>query len=154
MGVGYGSDQAGVFSKNGKFTISSLEDTFFQLIGICEGSYKVHWFYIEVELEKVSLTLRDLPSYKDHGDLTLQSFTLGLGATTDSGWHIPDRDAYELNQLIRRKQTISLKPMKFTIPKRWNEDLSKRWLVVQLQHQNTSFAYMHSYRDMFINRKL
>jgi serine/threonine protein kinase len=137
------------------FHISSI-DSPFSYAGIFDGEYRVYPTFIEVSVTKATIYLRDNAPYKGRRQLT--SVTFGLGTDTPTGWNIASRSQrFPVNRVMKPDDTYTLTSARFLIPKNSSTDLSKHWLVVDIEsatldseNPSRGSAYAHSKRNIFL----
>jgi len=139
------------------FNISSF-DTPFAMQGEFEGEYVVFPNRIEIRVTKTNIRIGEHCPYK--GRRLLSGVSFGLATNTDNKkWKIAYRGSeYLLEQIMRPGDAVSLGDLYFVIPIDGTIDLSKYWLVVQMndtaldvpkQELVAGFAYAHSSKDIF-----
>jgi Flp pilus assembly protein TadD len=139
------------------FHISSMNDSFFAMVGTFDGNYRVYPDFIEVNVTKATLYLRDSTSYKEREELN--SVTFSLGTDRPKGWDTLNKSqSLPVNKVMKPGDTYTFNSTRFLIPKNGSTDLSKHWLVVEMEvtsldgeYAGTSpgYTYAHSQEDIF-----
>jgi hypothetical protein len=139
------------------FSISSL-NTAFVMQGDFGGEYRVYPNRIELKITKANIRISEHCQYKGRGLLSAVKFGLATG-TDDGRWKIAHGgQEFFLEQVISSGDIHSLGELYFSIPKDDSVDLSKHWLVVQMEvtvldvpeeKRLKGYAYAHSCRDIF-----
>ena len=144
------------------FHISSL-DTPFAMQGDFEGQYTVYPEGIGVRLTKALVRIGTHCPYKGPREFRAISFV--LATMSESGrWKVETRSLkYPVARVMLPGDEYRLEAVEFFIPKKLTTDLSKYWLVVQmddivLNHPagaklTEGFALASSCRDIFIKPK-
>jgi uncharacterized protein YjbI with pentapeptide repeats/serine/threonine protein kinase len=140
------------------FRISSMNSPF-STVGTFDGRYRVYPDFIEVTVTKATIYLLDNASYKGRRELT--SVTFGLGSNTPQGWNIVNRAQFlPVNKVMKPGDTYTFNDARFLIPKDGLTDLSKHWLIVQMETitldgeyatGSPGYSYAHSLRTIFSN---
>jgi hypothetical protein len=139
------------------FNISSF-GTPFAMQGDFEGEYVVFPNRIEIRVTKANIRISEHCPYK--GRRLLSGVSFGLATTTEGKkWKIGYRGSeYLLEQIMRPGDVVSLGELYFSIPFDGTIDLSKHWLVIQMndtaldvpkEEPVAGFAFAHSSRDIF-----
>jgi len=153
--------QGGGGSDPRPFSISSL-NTAFAMQGDFEGEYRIYPDRIELKFTKANIRISEHCPYK--GRRLLSAFKVGLATgTDDKRWKIADGAQEFLLELVMSPGDMhSLGELDFSIPNDASVDLSKHWLVVQMEDivldapgekQQKGHAYAHSCRDIFTRAK-
>lgn len=139
------------------FHISSMNDSFFSVVGTFDGKYRVYPDFIEVTIPKGTIYVRDNTPYK--GRREINSVTLGLGGNTHEGWDTASRgQSIPINKVMKVRETYTFNSARFLIPKNASTDLSKHWLVVEIEATSLDgkyagispgYSYAHSQRNIF-----
>jgi hypothetical protein len=143
------------------FSISSL-NTAFAMQGDFDGEYRIYPDRIELKFTKANISISEHCPYK--GRRLLSAVKVGLATGTDNErWKIADgAQGFLLEIVMSPGDTHSLGELDFTIPKDASVDLSKHWLVVQMEDivldapgekRPKGHAYAHSCRDIFTRAK-
>jgi hypothetical protein len=143
------------------FSISSL-NTPFAMQADFEGEYRIYPDSIEVKVTKAKVRISEHCPYK--GRRLLSAVKLGLATGTDGeGWKIAySAQAFLLELFMTSGETHTLGELYFSIPKSDAVDLSKHWLVIQMEdtvldvpeeHRLKGYAYAHSCKDIFTRSK-
>ena len=143
------------------FNISSL-NTAFAMQGDFEGEYRIHPDRIELKVAKANIRISEHCPYK--GRRLLSAMKFGLAVSTDDGrWKVANwSQEFFVEQVMSPGDTHSLGELYFYIPKDDSIDLSKHWLVVQMEDtvldvpeekRRKGYAYAHSCRDIFTQAK-
>jgi serine/threonine protein kinase len=140
------------------FRISSMNSPF-STVGTFDGRYRVYPDFIEVTVTKATIYLLDNAPYKGRRELT--SVTFGLGSDTPQGWNIVNRAQFlPVNKVMKPGDTYTFNDARFLIPKDGLTDLSKHWLIVQMETitldgeyatGSPGYSYAHSRRTIFSN---
>jgi hypothetical protein len=143
------------------FHISSL-DTAFAMQGDFEGEYTVYPEGVSVRLTKALVRIGTHCPYK--GARELRAISFALATDTDEGrWKVDLRSLkYTVARVMLPGDEYGLDGVEFFIPKKLTTDLSKHWLVVQMDdwtrdvHEgdepSEGFAFAHSCRDIFVKK--
>ncbi len=140
------------------FQISSQGNSPFAFVGTFEGEYRIYPTFIEVNVKKAVIELRDNAAYK--GQRKLSSVKFHLGKDTSTGrWKTANRSKpLAVNRVMHPGDTYTFTSTRFLIPKASSTELLKHWLVVEMesttldgQSARTSrgFTYAHSQRNIF-----
>jgi hypothetical protein len=140
------------------FSISS-RGTGFGVQADYEGTYLNRADRIEVRVTKVTFYVSDHCPYK--GSRTIDHVRFGLGVETGrvAEWKIESASEPVLVGLqLNPKEEYTLYDQNFSIPKSEGVDLSKRWLVAEIQtqavdapaYERTGLAYTSSCKDFFL----
>jgi hypothetical protein len=143
------------------FSISSL-NTAFAMQGDFDGEYRIYPDRIELRVAKANIRISEHCPYKGRRLLSVVKF--GLAKGTDNGrWKIAQgSQEFFLEQVMMPGDMLSLGELYFSIPKDDSVDLSKHWLVVQMEDtaldfpeekRRKGYAYAHSCRDIFSQTK-
>jgi CHAT domain-containing protein/tetratricopeptide (TPR) repeat protein len=134
------------------FYVSSMDSTF-SLAGVFEGNYRVHPNFIEVTITKANIYLRNNCPYT--GRINLSSIKVGFGTETENGWTIKSSQSIPVGSVMKPGDTYTLTNACCLIPKESFRELSKHWLVFELEqvdldaHQSIGYSYAHSERHIF-----
>ncbi len=141
------------------FRISSMDGSVFAMVGTFDGKYRVYPDFIELTVTKATIYLRDNVPYKGRRKLT--SVTFGLGSDTPQGWNIVNRAQFlPVNKVMKPGDTYTFNDTRFLIPKDGLTELSKHWLIVQMEmitldgeyaRSSPGYTYAHSLRTIFSN---
>ncbi len=138
------------------FHISSINNTFFAMVGSFEGEYRIYPEFIEVTVKKGTIYLLDSSRYKGRRNLT--SVTFSLGTEMANRWNtVNPSQSLLVNRVMKPGDTYTFTSARFLIPKNSSIDLSKHWLIVKMEVAtldgkyagNPGFTYAHSRRDIF-----
>lgn len=143
------------------FHITSY-DTAFAMQGDFEGEYRVYPNSIEVSLSKSIVRISGHCSYKGDREFAALSFTLAT-ETPEGRW----RPAFKSRKLMVGRimavgDEYSLGSIHFSIPKGETTDLSKHWIVAQMDDHIYDLpkdepvegvAYARSCKDIFIKKQ-
>jgi hypothetical protein len=143
------------------FHISSL-NTAFAVQGDFKGEYRIHSDWIEVKVTKANIRISHDCPYK--GRRLLSAMKFGLATNTDGKrWNIAHAgQEFFLERVMRPGDVHSLDELYFHIPIERSTDLSRHWLVIQLEDvvldvakekQLKGYAYAHSCKDIFCDQK-
>lgn len=143
------------------FSISSLK-TAFAMQGDFEGEYRIYPGRIDVKVTKANIRISEHCPYE--GRRLLSAVKVGLATgTDDKGWKIASGgQEFLLELIIISGDMRSLGELYFSIPTDDSVDLSKHWLVVQMEDivldvpeekRQKGYAYAHSCRDIFTQCK-
>lgn len=139
------------------FKISSL-NTPFAMQGEFEGEYRIYPDLIELRVTKANIRIGEHCPYK--GRRLLSAVKFGLATSTeDKRWKIAHAaQEFFLEQVMSPGDSHSLSELYFYLPKDHSIDLSKHWLVVQMEdtvldvpgeQRLKGHAFAHSCRDIF-----
>jgi len=139
------------------FHISSF-NTPFALQGNFEGEYRVYPNRIEIRVTKADIRISDHCPYKGRRLLSAVNFTLAT-SVEDKKWKIVYPGQQHLLELVMTAgDAANLGELYFNIPIDGAIDLSKHWLVVQMndtaldvpvEERTVGYAFAHSSRDIF-----
>jgi len=143
------------------FSISSL-NTAFGMQGEFEGEYRVYPDRIELRVTKANIHISEHCPYK--GRRLLSALNFGLAAEAGGGrWKVDSwGQEFPLEQVMSPGETHSLGELYFHIPRGESADLSKHWLVVQMEDialdvpdekRRKGYAFAQSCRDIFTRGK-
>lgn len=149
--------QSGVSPEARPFAISSLNTAFATQVDF-EGEYRVYTDRIELRVTKANVYLSEHCPYK--GLRLLSAVKFGLATSIDGGrWKMLDAGREFLHeQVMSPGDTYNLGELYFDIPRGDSLDLSKHWLVVQMEEyaldipekrRRPGYAFAHSRRDIF-----
>src|SRR5687767_7693215 len=114
------------------FSISSL-NTAFAMQGDFEGEYRIYPDRIDLKVTKANIRISEHCPYKGRRLLSAVKFGLATG-TNGERWKIANTgQEFFLEQVMRPGDLHSLGELYFSIPIDDSVDLSKHWLVVQMQ---------------------
>jgi hypothetical protein len=142
------------------FNISSL-DTAFAMQGAFEGEYRIYPDRIELKVTKADIRVSEHCPYK--GRRLLSAVKFALATTVEpKGWRIDHSGQdYFLEHVMLPGDQYSLGELYFYIPIDSSIDLSKHWLVVQMQDTALDvpdeklvkgYAFAHSCRCIFTGK--
>lgn len=148
-------------SESRPFSISSL-NTAFALQGNFEGEYRVYSDHIELKVTTATILFRRDSPYK--GRSLLSSLRLGLATRIDGNRWKPANMGQEvsLEQMMRPGAVYSLGELHLYIPIDDSVDLSKHWLVAQMEdivldapgeEGLKGYSFAHSSRDIFTQKR-
>ncbi|HWT02161.1 MAG TPA: hypothetical protein VN256_18060 [Pyrinomonadaceae bacterium] len=144
------------------FRISSL-DTAFAMQGDFEGEYTVYPEGVGVRLTKALVRIGTHCPYK--GAREFRSISFALASLNENGrWKTDLRSLkYVVGRVMLPGDEHRFDGVEFFIPKRLTTDLSKHWLVAQMDDwvlnfpagagPTEGFAYASSCRDIFTKKK-
>ncbi|MGH9941540.1 MAG: hypothetical protein ACRD9R_04165 [Pyrinomonadaceae bacterium] len=144
-----------------RFSISSLNSAF-GVQGDFEGEYRVYPGRIELKLTKANIHVSEHCPYK--GRRLLSALKFGLAKSIDAEqWDIADAGPdLLLGQVSSPGDVYRVGEFYFHIPRDDSADLSKRWLVAQIEDtaldvpeakRRKGYAFAHSCRDIFTPTK-
>lgn len=143
------------------FSISSL-NTAFAMQGEFEGEYRIYPDRIELKVTKANIRISEHCPYKGRRRLSAVKFGLATGADGE-GWKILDgSQEFFSEQVMSPGDAHSLSEFHVQIPSADAVDLSRHWLVVQMEDtvldvpeekRRKGYAYAHSRRDIFARAK-
>jgi len=130
--------------------------------GDFDGEYRIYPDRIELKVTKANISISEHCPYK--GRRLLSAVKVGLATGTDAGrWKIVrGSQEFLLEQVMSPGDRHSLGELYFSIPKDASVDLSKHWLVVQMEDivldvpeekRRKGYAFAHSGRDIFTQAK-
>jgi len=139
------------------FRISSMNGSVFAMVGTFDGNYHVYPNFIKVTVTKGTIYLRDNVRYK--GRRELNSVTFRLGSDTPQGWDTVNKSqSIPVNRVMKPGDTYTFNDTHFFIPRNGSTELSKHWLIVQMEAttldgeyagRGSGHAYAHSRRTIF-----
>lgn len=139
------------------FHISSL-NTPFAMQGEFKGEYRVHPGWIEVRVTQADIRISEHCPYKGRRMLSALKFALAT-STDNNRWKVARAgQEFILGRVLRPGDTHSLAEIYFHIPIDDSVDLSKHWLVVEMEdnvldvpeeRRRKGYAFAHSCRDIF-----
>lgn len=142
------------------FHISS-RGTAYGVQGEFEGTYRVRDSSIEVYVLKATLSVSEHCPYQ--GRRRINSVKFGLWNDAAAKWKVENSaPPLHLYAVMRPKEEHALSDLHFSLPKESGLDLSKRWLVVEIQEDSLDapplpegmkgYSFVHSCEDIFITR--
>ena len=139
--------------------ISSLKSPF-AMQGDFEGEFRVYDEGVEVRLTRGLVRISDHSPYK--GRRVFGAIRFALATATEKGWKMVSASPkFWVERVMLPNDEYQLGPISFWIPKEADADLSKHWLVVQMDdialdipatEQRDGYAYAQSCRDIFVRR--
>jgi hypothetical protein len=143
------------------FSISSLH-TAFAMQADFEGEYRIYPDRIELKVTKANIRVSEHCPYKGRRLLSAVKFGLAT-STANGGWKIAHvGQEFLLEQVMGPGDRHSLGARQAYIPKDDSIDLTKHWLVVQMEDtvldvpeekRRKGYAFAHSWRDIFRRAK-
>ena len=141
------------------FHISS-RGTAYGVQGEFEGTYRVYDSSIEIYVSKATLYVSEHCPYQ--GRRRINYIKFGLWNQEASEWRIQNSpQSLYLYLVMSPKEEHPLVDLHFSLPKESTLDLSKRWLVVEIQEEildappnengSRGYAFVHSCKDIFVN---
>jgi hypothetical protein len=141
------------------FRISSLGSAF-AMQGDFEGEFRVYEEGIEVRLTDGLVRISPHCPYK--GRRVFGSIKFALSAAADKGWKmVSASQKFWVERVMLPNDEYQLGPISFWIPKEAGADLSRHWMVVQMDdialdipgdEERNGYAFAQSYRDIFVSR--
>lgn len=151
--------QSAVESEGQPFHISSRGSAF-GVQGEFEGRYRITDSSVEVYVSKGALYVSEHCPYQ--GRRRINYIKFGLWNQEASRWRVENRAQPEyLYVVMSPRDEHRLSGLHFTLPKESAIDLTKRWLVVEIQEDaldapaeqgKKGYAFVHSCKDIFIKR--
>lgn len=142
--------------QNVPFTISSLGTAFGVQVKV-EGTYTAHETYVELNVERVLIHVSEHCPYQ--GRRFVNTLTVGLATNTPSGrWDTENRGLpVYVERVLGPREEYRLAGLHFQIPRSEGTDLSKRWLVVEIEETSLDlpdgdgkgYHFAHSRRNIF-----
>ena len=140
--------------------VSSLKSPF-AMQGDFEGEFRVYDEGVEVRLTRGLVRISDHCPYK--GRRTFSAIHFALATTNEEGrWKLASHSQkLWVERVMVPNDEYELGPIYFWVPKEAEVDLSKHWLVVQLdddvldvpeKERRKGAAFAHSRRDVFVSR--
>jgi hypothetical protein len=121
-------------------------------VGVFEGEIRIHPRQVDVFVEQGTIYLR--PTGQWRRKITVMRAC--LAKRTNEGWHI-DRTSksYSIERMMSPGDEYKLKDVTFSIQKGKSTDLSKYWLLFEIEQRSersgsTGYSYAHSDRDIFV----
>ena len=155
--VGYA--QSGGESDSTPFHFSS-RGTAFGVQGEFEGTYLIHHDSIEVNVTKATIYVSENCPYQGRRSINQLRFGLATQTSSDGKWKIESAgQSVALNLVMNPKEEYALYNLNFFIPKQGSIDLSKRWVVVEIQtdpldvppeKNKRGYVYAFSCKDIFL----
>jgi len=143
------------------FNISSLK-TPFAMQGVFEGEYRIYPDRIELKVSKANIRISEHCPYKGRRLLSAVKFGLAV-SIGEKRWKMAQAGQETfLEQVMRPGDRYDLGATYFHIPIDNSVDLSKHWLIVQMEDnvldvpeekRGKGYAYAHSCRDIFTRIK-
>jgi hypothetical protein len=152
--------QSATDSASHPFHISSMESGF-SFAGVFDGKYVLNSDSVEIDVEKATISLRDNAQY--HGRRRLVSLTVGLAvALGQDRWKIAKvGNLSSIDKIMKPGDQYDAQMLHFSIPRKKRSDLSKNWLVFQIEERTLDLgetkalrpghSYAHSERDIFVD---
>ena len=148
-------------SESHSFVITSLNSAF-GVQGVFEGEYRVLANRIQINLKKAEIRISENCPYQ--GRRLISSVKFGLAVSTeDNRWKIAraSGNEYRPRRIMFPGDTYDLGTLYFEIPLEETDDLTKHWLVVQMEdnaldaqdEERAGYAFAHTCRDIFVPRK-
>lgn len=138
------------------FFMSSQNNGFFSIVGSFEGQFKVLPESVEIVVNKAHInSSRQHPILKSNN---ITAITAGLGIQNKyKEWTISYRSQrLPMNKIISPEGFLVLDNLNFSIPKNKSTDISRNYLVIELEITNSDnsvgYTYVHSDEDIFINQ--
>jgi hypothetical protein len=158
MSAVYGQSAAGPGEK--PFHISSRGSAF-GVQAEFEGTYRVTDFSVEIYVRKGTLYVSEHCPYQGRRRINYVKF--GLGNNDSDKWKVENSALpLYLYVVMSPRDEHSLTDVHFSLPKKQDIDLSKRWLVVEIQEDaldapplpegRKGYSFVHSCKDMFAGR--
>lgn len=142
------------------FSFSSL-NTGFGIQGEFEGEYRIYPDRVVVRVTKADIRYSEHCQYQGRDLLSAVKF--GLAVNVNGGWKVAHAgQAALLGQVMRPGDRLGLGELHFSIPTGGTVDLSKHWLVAQMEgtkldvpaeKRRKGYAYAHSDWDIFTRAK-
>jgi len=135
--------------------ISSL-NTPFAVQSQFSGKFKVYPSAIALEFEKSLITVSEHCPYK--GRRLLTTLKVSLATSTDKGWKlVGSAPTIPIQQVLKANDSIDLGELNVLIPLTEPLELSKYWLVLQIEETSldgdlespTGVSFAHSDRQIF-----
>jgi hypothetical protein len=141
------------------FHISSLGSAF-AMQGDFDGEYRVYEEGIEVRLTGGLVRISPHCPYK--GRRVFGAIRFALTTAREKGWKmVSTSEKFWVERIMLPNDQYQLGPISFWIPKESGADLSKHWMVVQMDditldipdgEERDGYAIAHSGRDIFVSR--
>ena len=141
------------------FHISSRGSAF-GVQGEFEGTYRVTDSSIEIYVSKATLYVSEHCPYQ--GRRSINYITFALGKQEASKWKLENRgQSLYLNVVMSPREEHVMSDLHFSLPMESELDLTKRWLVVEIQedtldgpaHGGKGYAFVQSCKDIFVMRR-
>ena len=144
--------------QNVPFTVSSLGTAFGVQVKI-EGTYTVNETYVEVSVERAFIYVSEHCPYQ--GRRFVNTLAVGLAMNSPrGGWEIENRGLpVFVERVMGPREEYRLAGLHFQIPRNEGTDLSKRWLVVEIEEtaldlpdherDGKGYHFAHSRRNIF-----
>lgn len=138
-----------------EFNISSMNSGF-AITGIFQGEYRIYNDFIEINFVKSKFLSNN--NLENKRKRLLKSMTVGLGKNLPDGkWDMTNHSlSYLIDKPIDLSESYNMENIKFLIPKDLNIDLSKNWIIIQLEitelegaTNQIGYVYAHSNKDIF-----
>jgi hypothetical protein len=152
-----GACARGALRRDVPFTISSLGTPFGVQVKV-EGTYTADETYVEVNVERVLIYVSEHCPYQ--GQRFVNTIAVGLATNRPRGWEIENRSLpVSVERVMAPREEHRLAGLHFRIPRSAGSDLSKRWLVVEIEETSLDlpdgdgdgkgYHFAHSRRDIF-----
>jgi len=145
------AQSTGEEAKAKPFHISSRNSAF-GVQGEFEGTYRVTKSSVEVEVTKGTLYVSEHCPYQ--GRRRINYIKFGLGNRSASTWKMENSAVpFYLNVIMSPRDEYSLSELHFSLPTEGTIDLTKRWLVLEIQEDALDlpsdqdmkgYAFVHS----------
>lgn len=125
------------------------------------GQYKIESDAVHIILSEASLYVSENCPYKGRRGILQLQFSLAEEISPDGKWRLSSRsEPIPLGIIMSPGDRRRLGPLNFRIPVKANVDLTKRWLVVQIQEESMDptpgrigvsrgFSFAHSCKNIF-----
>ena len=140
------------------FHISS-RGTAYGVQGEFEGTYRVYDSSVEIHVSQATISVSEHCPYQGRRRINYIKFRLWNQEAPK--WRVENSDTpLYLYAIMSPREEYSLSDLHFSLPKEFTMDLTKRWLVVEIQEdaldlpveaRKTGYAFVHSCPDIFKN---
>jgi hypothetical protein len=147
-------------SETKPFIITSL-NTAYGVQGVFEGEYRVFANRIQINLKRAEIRISENCPYKGRRLVSSVKFGLAVNAE-DNRWKIAraSGNEYRPKRIMLPGDTYDLGTLYFEIPLDDTVDLTRHWLVVQMENnsldaleEQEGYAFAHTSRDIFVPKK-
>lgn len=133
--------------------------TGFGVQGTFDGEYRVYSDSIEITVTNATIYVSEKCPYQGRREVATIKFGLAT-EIAEKRWKTASRsESFAVGRVMSPREEYTLTSMHFSIPKESSTDMSKHWLVVELEDvtldlgeeekRRTGYAYAHSDRCIF-----
>jgi hypothetical protein len=138
------------------FRVSSLESSFFAVVGTFEGTYTIEPDGLNVFIRRATVRVRDMGFYAGPRHISTLRVGLGYGDRRDR-WGMQTRsEPVRIDRVLSPGDEITLDSMHVWVPDaRTGEELRRSWIIFEMEETQTGengrtpgpgWAYAHGLR--------